>query len=134
MRPWTERYVGLPFTDFGRDFNGVDCWGLVRLVLWKEAGVEVPTYGEISAHDLIRVTQTIEMESSIEPWHPVERDELKPFDVALMRGRPLHVGVMATPTQMLHVEERISVVLLPLKHPSIDRRLLGFRRHRELMQ
>jgi cell wall-associated NlpC family hydrolase len=127
---WAAKYVGLPFVDFGRDFSGVDCWGLVRLVLKTEANIDVPSYGEISAHDLAMVTKTIAGESSHDPWLPVERGELKAFDVALMRGRPLHVGVMVNAQQVLHVEERISTVLLPLMHPSIINRVLGFRRHR----
>jgi cell wall-associated NlpC family hydrolase len=130
---WQEKYVGLPFKDFGRDFKGVDCWGLVRLVLWHECAISVPSYGEISARDLIRVTSTIASESDADPWCSIERHEAKPFDVVLMRGRPMHVGILAPGNRVLHVEERISAVLLPLKHPSIYTRIVGFRRHRELM-
>lgn len=131
MRKW-EAYVGLPFKDFGRDFNGVDCWGLVRLVLKSECNIDVPSYGDISAHDLIRVTSTIRGESSSEPWYPVEPHEVKAFDVALMQGRPMHVGIMVSSEQLMHVEEKICTVLLPLTHPAISHRILGFRRHRDL--
>lgn len=129
---WQEKYVGLPFKDFGRDFGGVDCWGLVRLVLARECGIDVPTYGEISARDLIRVTSTIAHDSDADPWLPVERHAVKPFDVVLMRGRPMHVGIMTARDRVLHVEERTSAVLLPLKHPSIATRIISFRRHRDL--
>lgn len=128
---WAAKYVGLPFVDFGRDFTGVDCWGLVRLVLMEEAHIDVPTYGEISAHDLIKVTQTISSESSIDPWRPVQRNELQAFDLALMRGRPMHVGIMADAKHLLHVEEKICAVFLPLTHPSVSGRLLRFIRHRD---
>src|SRR5262245_60853565 len=83
---WQQKYVGLPFKDFGRDFGGVDCWGLVRLVLARECGVAVPTYGEISARDLIRVTSTIAHDADADPWLPVARQDVRPFDVVLMRG------------------------------------------------
>src|SRR5262245_29956264 len=129
---WAEKYVGLPFKDFGRDFGGVDCWGLVRLVLARECRIDVPSYGEISASDLIKVTSTIRADANSEPWRAVERDELQAFDVALMRGRPMHVGIMASPDRVLHVEERTAAVLLPVKHPSIATRIVGFRRHRNL--
>jgi cell wall-associated NlpC family hydrolase len=129
---WMEKYVGLPFKDFGRDFRGVDCWGLVRLVLARECGIIVPSYGEISATDLIRVTSTIKTNANIEPWREVKRNELQAYDVALMRGRPMHVGIMTTAKLMLHVEKMTATVLLPLTHPSIAGRLLGFRRHCQL--
>ena len=126
---WMEKYVGLPFKDFGRDFGGVDCWGLVRLVLARECGIDLPSYGEISARDLMRVTATIKHDSSGEPWREVNRSELKAFDVALLRGRPMHVGIMMTPKLLLHVEEATAAVLVPLTHSSVAGRLLGFRRH-----
>jgi len=129
-RQW-ESYVGIPFKDFGRDMKGCDCWGLVRLVLKRECNIDVPSYGEISARDLARVTDTIGEQSSTDPWSMVEQP--RPFDVALMRGRPLHVGIMVSDKQLLHVEEKICTVLLPITHPSIDRRIIGFRRHRDLM-
>lgn len=130
-RKW-ETYVGIPFKDFGRGCDGVDCWGLVRLVLKNECNIEVPSYGEISASDLVKVTETISGESSFDPWHPVEPHEVKAFDVALMRGRPMHVGIMVSNEHLLHVEEKICTVLLPITHPSIERRIIGFRRHHDL--
>lgn len=128
-----ERYVGLPFKNFGRDFDGVDCWGLVRLVLKTECNLDLPTYGEISAHDLMRVTDTIREESSCEPWIPVDREYVKAFDVALLVGRPLHVGILVSSELLMHVEDKICTVLLPLTHPSIDRRIIGFRRHQAFL-
>src|SRR5262249_47803278 len=129
---WAEQYIGLPFKDFGRDFNGVDCWGLVRLVLKRECDIEVPSYGEISARDLI-VSKTIKQESSSEPWSEVRRNDVQAFDVALLRGRPMHVGIMISPELLLHVEEKTNAVLLPLTHFSVAGRLIGFRRHRDLI-
>ena len=121
----------MPFIDQGRDGKGVDCWGLVCLVMKRECGITLPAYGDISARDLIEVTATIREQSNAEPWHPVTKP--KPFDVALMRGKPMHVGIMADDSHVLHIEEATAAVLVPTSHPAIAFRLLGFRRHKELL-
>lgn len=127
---WAEKYVGLRFVDHGRTMAGVDCWGLVRLIMKDQCNIELPSYGEISATELIAVTKTIAQESNREPWQEVKTP--KAFDVVLMRGRPLHVGIMVSDKHVIHVEETTSSVLLPLTHNAIKHRLCGFRRHREL--
>ncbi len=130
---WPSRYVGKPWVDRGRSENGFDCWGLIHVALKRECAIDVPSYGEISASDLMRVTATIKEKSNCDPWIEVKRDDLQEFDVALMRGRPLHVGLIAPKLMLLHVEEKTDAVLVPLSHSSISFRLLGFRRHRDLM-
>lgn len=132
-RPWFEKYVGLPFVDRGRDWAGVDCWGLVRLVLWVECHIEVPSYGDISAKDLSRVAKEVGGESGREPWLPVIYANA--FDVAVMHKRrvPVHVGVMTDRTHVLHVEIKTSAVLIDVKHPSVAFRSINYFRHREML-
>lgn len=128
---WCEKYVGLRFVDHGRTLKGVDCWGLVRLVMADECGIELPSYGEISATELMTVTRTITQDANREPWHSIKKPQQ--FDVVLLRGRPLHVGIMISDSHLIHVEECTASVLLPLTHTAIKPRVLGFRRHRSLI-
>jgi cell wall-associated NlpC family hydrolase len=132
-RPWMEKYVGLPFINGGRDWQGVDCWGLVRLVLMHERGIIVPSYGEISAEELSKVAKEVAGESSKEPWHPTIQAQV--FDVAVMHRRhaPVHVGIMANAIQVLHIERAINVVLIEVSHPSVLFRSIAYFRHRDLL-
>ncbi|NMW23861.1 C40 family peptidase, partial [Rhodanobacter denitrificans] len=43
---WAGPYVGIPYRTHGRDRAGVDCWGLVRLVMAEVFGAELPDYGD----------------------------------------------------------------------------------------
>lgn len=139
--PWAEKYVGLPFADQGHTRVGVNCWGLVHLVLKHEAGIDVPTYGELSAADLLAAARTFRTDSVGKPWSKVEAP-LGVFDVVLMsamidmpraRRMPGHVGIMASPTTMLHVWAATNACLMRLEHPRIRHRVLGFYRHQALM-
>ncbi|MFG1343206.1 C40 family peptidase [Xanthobacter autotrophicus] len=128
---WAADYVGIPFLDGGRDRSGCDCWGLVRLVYAEVLGIDLPSHGEISAHDMARVSPLIREGSACAPWLPVAGGA-KPFDVLVMRGRPLHVGVMVDHRHVLHVEASTASVIVAIDNPQVRWRRLNLHRHEAL--
>lgn len=135
MTRWIEKYVGIPFQDGGRGWHGLDCWGLVRLVLKTECGIEVPSYGEISATELSAIAKEVSGEIKKEPWHPVNQPEM--FDVAVMHRHvaPVHVGIIVAldPARMLHIEKATHSVFVEVSHPSVKFRSIIYFRHRDLL-
>lgn len=128
-RPWWERYVGLPF---GEGPFEVTCWGLVVLVYRQELDIDLPSYGEIPARDLLRIAKAMKAGAEADDGWPVAPVP-EAFDVVLMRGPTggtsvVHVGVMIDGARMLHVEEASHAVIVPVKHWSVARRILGYRR------
>lgn len=131
MMEWFASYVGLPFQSKGRDRSGLDCWGLVRLVYTEQLKVDLPSYGEISAFDLVRVSREIGSALSSSGWL-----ECKPkkFACAVMTAgqddrrlhrAPFHVGIYVDDTRILHVEPATDAAVVRATHPSISRRILG---------
>jgi cell wall-associated NlpC family hydrolase len=129
---WEARYVGLPYVDGGRDWHGVDCWGLVRLALMEERGSGLPAYGEISARDMLRIARAMEHGKDAEVWLAVDAPQA--LDVLVMRpaGRSWvgHVGIMVDGRTVLHAEAGVNACLVPVDHWSIAHRIIGFRRHK----
>ena len=132
---WVEKYVGIPFVDGGRNIEGLDCWGLVRLVYETECGILLPSYGEISAEELNDVAHEIGGESRKEPWHPVTNPRL--FDVGVMHRRvtPVHVGLVAAidPVRILHIERATHAVFIEATHPTIKFRSIRYFRHSRML-
>lgn len=133
---WTARYVGVPFVDDGRSIDGCDCWGLFRLVYTERLGIDLPSYGDTSARDLLGVTEAMSAGVAVdERW----REVLVPqeYDGVLMRAYgardPGHVGIMIGAKQLLHVERKTAAVIVPLDHYSVRSRILGFWRHQQCM-
>lgn len=127
---WWANYVGLPFLDGGRGPEAYDCWGLVRAVYARMLGVDLPSYGEISARDLVRVARAMAAGQD-DGWRVVAAPQA--LDVCLMRsgrgGVPVvHVGVMADARRVLHVEPATAAVVVPVMHASVAGRIAGFRR------
>ncbi len=137
---WVSQYIGLPFVEHGRTRAGVDCWGLIRLVLDERFGVAVPSYvnGYASTTDHEVLGRLIA--SQMTPWREVPFDKLRmrgderAGDVALLRvrGQPMHVGLVVAKGCMLHVEEGIATCLERYDGPRWARRLLGIFRHESM--
>lgn len=131
---WAGRYIGLPFIDGGRGPEAVDCWGLCKLVYAQEVKIALPTHGEISAGELLRVARAISAGQSGSTWIEVEAPQ--EFDIAVMRAggkwTPSHVGVMADTTTVLHVEKDSATCLEPIAGQLMKHRIVGFWRHRGL--
>lgn len=126
---WWSEYIGIPFLSGGRGSSAYDCWGLVRAVYADRLGLELPSYGEISADDLVRVARAMDRAKD-DGWVPCGP---QPFAVVLMRHprggrRIVHVGVMVDDKRVMHVEEATSTVVVPVDHMSVSGRIVGYRR------
>jgi cell wall-associated NlpC family hydrolase len=131
---WTTAYVGLPWQDGGRGVDGVDCWGLVRIVYARELGIDLPSYGDTPASSLIAAARAITAGKDSEDWVKVASGLQRPFDVCVMRlcGNRVtgHVGVMIDQFNLLHVEAATDVAIVPITHFTVRERIACFRRHR----
>lgn len=138
---WASDYVGLPFKDGGRDRNGVDCWGLVRLVYAERLSINLPDFPEIRANDWRKVARAIADAVDTDEWLPVINGAEKDYDVVVMRGhsdgaRALsirsHVGIVAPGACLLHVEDGTDVVVPKLNSVTVKDRIVGIYRYHVL--
>lgn len=136
MIGWESQYQSIPFVDKGRTFAGCDCWGLVRLILFREKNIETPSYDTISADDLIAV----EKQQRVPGWTHVPTNAWnaarvsQPFDVALLRfPEGFHLGIVSSARKLLHTCAGTGVVHLGFSHFSIAPRFVSLHRRVELV-
>lgn len=132
--PWTDAYIGLPFKEHGRDRSGLDCWGLVRLVLAERFGLELPSFGEAYRGLRDREAIAAAVEAERPTWAPVVVGHETAGDVPLfrMRGAPLHVGVVVRPPLMVHIQRGTGSALEDYRGLRWRDRLLGVYRHPQM--
>lgn len=124
---WVSEYIGIPFAEGGRDRRqGLDCYGLVRVVYAERLGVMLPRC-EGDGAEIIRG----QLEGDDACWVPVPAiAALALGDVAMFRvGRQTHIGLVVSRRKMLHCLAGTESCLEDLDSPVWLPRLLGVYRH-----
>lgn len=123
------------YVDGGRDYDGIDCYGIPFLAYRDVLGIDLPAfYGEYedggksvesraTINDLILANKN--------EWELV--DKYEPMDVVLftLGGNPIHVGIMIDSKRFLHCERKIGVVVEKISSFMWWKRLEGVYRLRK---
>lgn len=131
---WVAGYVGLPFTPHGRDRSGLDCYGLLRLVMAEQFGIAVPSYADQylapANHQEIGALIRGELHGSL--WRIISLADAQEGDGLLLRvrGEPAHVGVVVAPPLFLHILRGTEAVVEDYTTLLWNRRVLGVYRHK----
>jgi cell wall-associated NlpC family hydrolase len=101
--PAIGRFIGIPYVNRGDGFDGCDCWGLVWLFHREALGHEVPRYAGYSDAEGEDIPARIR--EGWEGWAHVLPGQEELGDVLALRvgQHPVHVGVVVSRGQMLHV-------------------------------
>ena len=125
------RYVGIPYKDQGREMEGLDCWGLVRLIYKQELGIDLPSYcdGYQSAEEVHGASRMVVEEKA--RWSQIPDGEEEPGDVVVMKisGLPMHVGVIIGYGKMIHVMKGCDSVVEKYRSTMWKNRIDGYFRH-----
>lgn len=137
---WSAQYVGTPYVKAGRAAGALDCWGLVWAVYLDQLCIEIPSYSDVDALNLIAVARAVRGGEASSIWRGV--DSPQEFDVVVMRGlirddgrlrtMHFHVGVMVDHRRVLHTEEATSAVIVPVNRGDMIGRIKGYYRHASL--
>lgn len=130
---WCEPFVGLPFAEHGRDWRGVDCYGLVYLVMGQVFGLILNEWaGLCPLAEAPAVAGTLELARVADNWQRAEGTP-RLGDVLVFRehGHPSHVGIVVAPAAglMLHAMPEIGAVIQSYRSPRWAPRLEYTVRH-----
>lgn len=133
---WAREYIGIPFSARGRSKDGVDCWGLCRMIWEERFNLDVPSYSEhyddTGPREARRIAEAISLHGTgADAWMPIVAGGERLGDAILLRlmGRPVHVGLVLGDKTMIHCEVGHNTVLERYDRSKWNKRILGFWRH-----
>jgi len=128
---WVADYIKIPFQEHGRNHEGVDCWGLGRLIYREQLLENLPSYA--TCYDTTRNGPRLAtlIEDNRADWFEVEAGSEQEFDAVLvrMRSRPIHIGFVVKPGLLIHAQEGVGVALEQYHNFKFEKRIIGFFRH-----
>jgi len=105
MNHWACKYIGLPYRVGGRDFDGVDCWGLLYLVYRDEFNIHLPL---MPGEDLMAKARDM-ARGEYEGWREVSAPQ-EGCAVAMSQKELLHhVGIWVQ-GKIIHSWENLRVI------------------------
>lgn len=127
-----NRFVGLSYVDCGRNFKGVDCYGLLWLVYYEVLKIELQSYHTRYVTSVDRKATAALIAGELDPWLEITDGSEMPFDAMLMRiGRDvMHVGVLVEKDKVLHIERGDLSKIELYKTGKLRHRIAGFYRYR----
>jgi len=128
MYEWVKKYVGIPFVSNGRSIDGCDCYGLVRLVLRNEYGVDLPELSNDYSNAL-NVSETARLFAenlSVLAGEKMDAPEEKAIVVITEHGVNAHIGIVAGGGYVLHTGVKTGSVCQRESHPGLRGRIEGY--------
>lgn len=122
---WHNKYIGIPYVDNGRTPEGVDCWGLTRLIYKNEYNIDLPSLvEEYVPKDTNHVSDLISQyrEGWAKMSNPSEGDVVL-FNIL---GHTSHIGVMINDKQFIHCARNISAAIESIESQKWARRVQGY--------
>ena len=125
----TSKYIGLPYQQNGRTWQGVDCWGLARLIYKHELNIELPSYEDLYVGSWDQQVSKL-IEYHREGWQQVQVPELYDLCVFNIYGEPAHVGVYVGNGSFIHSRDGSDVAIEKINSPLWKKRLDGYFRYK----
>src|SRR5690554_2763460 len=132
-----DKLFFIPFEEGGRDWSGCDCWGLVRICYKELFDIALDDYSSIAYTSMsnlaITSTSITEIIQNDFPFVEVEEPQYGDFVLVNMLGRPVHIGFMLSPDDMLHTAKQTGVAVENIRGDKWNRRIQSFHRHKSML-
>ena len=105
------KYIGIPYAHKGRTMQGLDCWGLIKLI-YRDLGTEVRDLDDYEMEGHLNGKDYFKPKDE---W--IKSSVPRPYDVALFvntEGIAYHAGVITPDLKLIHASKQTGVVIVAL--------------------
>ncbi len=116
-----SKYLGIPYKENGRDFNGLDCYGLVKLI-YDENFKKLPDY-------VIPFEESLAYQIYIDSknmFTQLDKPEHGCIVVFSFKPNHIHVGVVIDDNRFIHILPKKNVVIERLNNFFWSKKIIGY--------
>lgn len=103
MKDDLTKFIGIPYVDRGRGFEGGDCWNVCWLFYRHVLGIDIPSYVDEYEGSTIKTSVVDTIKNNICNWKTVESEpEYGDIFIFNVLGLPIHTAVHIGDRNFLH--------------------------------
>ncbi|MBQ4331369.1 MAG: C40 family peptidase [Spirochaetaceae bacterium] len=127
---WAADYIGIPFVSGGRDRTGLDCYGLLRLVMAEQYGYQLPLLdsGYDNALNIYDTSPLFFQQIPILAAEKIAGPQESAVALLEIRQLPCHIGIWCGGGCILHARSGVGVVAEKIDSRRLPGRIAGWYR------
>ncbi len=127
---WSNKYIGIPFLYKGRDIDGIDCWGLARLIYKQEYSIDLPSFSsDYESEDTLRMQDLIAQYQ--EGWEQIDSPTEGCLVLFKIMGVESHIGIAVSETHFIHCREGMDSAIESFDSFKWNKRIVGYYKYSE---
>lgn len=129
MYSWVQDYIGIPFVSGGRDRTGLDCYGLIRLVLMEQYGCKLPLLdGKYDNALNLYDTSPLFFQQLPILTEKIAGPQERALALLEMHQLPCHLGLFCGGESIIHSRAGVGVVAERLDSRRLPGKIVGWYR------
>ena len=129
MYTWVQEYIGIPFQSGGRDRRGLDCYGLIRLVLMEQYGCQLPLLdGKYDNALNLYDTSPLFFQQLPILTEKIAGPQERALALLEMHQLPCHLGLFCGGESIIHSRAGVGVVAERLDSRRLPGKIVGWYR------
>lgn len=129
MYTWVQEYIGIPFQSGGRDRRGLDCYGLIRLVLMEQYECTLPLLdGKYDNALNLYDTSPLFFQQLPILTEKIAGPQERALALLEMHQLPCHLGLFCGGESIIHSRAGVGVVAERLDSRRLPGRITGWYR------
>lgn len=129
MYTWVQEYIGIPFVSGGRDRRGLDCYGLIRLVLMEQYECTLPLLdGKYDNALNLYDTSPLFFQQLPILTERIAGPQERALALLEMHQLPCHLGLFCGGESIIHSRAGVGVVAERLDSRRLPGKIVGWYR------
>jgi probable lipoprotein NlpC len=129
LSEFTNKAIGTPFKDLGRDLSGWDCWGLIVCAYKEIYDITLEDFTGLTGLNSKESRQLFEDYRN--SWIELDGGKERSGDIVILRGSSvIHTGLVLGKGMMLHTENHLGTCVETYNSGLWKTKVITFCRHR----